>query len=166
LDWNNYQTRKLGSRVPQSRLEAAGSLRTRASIVSGKTIQQKIGLCDSEMLRTMVVDERDMSADFQRRLRLSLIALLMLSACSTADHEAANFKRAQKLRQNALLAARRGDTASALNDIDRVQVLVPLTSRSPGMTPPYMGGPKHRAIAPAAGGITCNNIGINRFSCF
>jgi hypothetical protein len=112
------------------------------------------------------VYERYMSADFQRRLRLSLIVLLMLSACSTADQQAANFKQAQKLRQNALLAARRGDTASALNDIDRVRVLVPLASRSPGMTPPYMDGPRHRTIAPAAGGMTCNNIGINRFSCF
>jgi hypothetical protein len=97
---------------------------------------------------------------------LSLILLLVLSGCSTADHQAANFKQAQKLRQNALLAARHGDTASALDDINRVQVLEPLASRSPGMTPPSMSGPKHRAIAPAAGNTTCNNIGINRFSCF
>jgi hypothetical protein len=118
------------------------------------------------MLRTIAVGDQEMSADFQRRLRLSLILLLLLSGCSTADKEAANFKQAQKLRQSALLAARQGDTASALDDIDRVQVLEPLASRSPGVTAPSMGGPKHRAIAPAAGETTCNNIGINRFSCF
>jgi hypothetical protein len=114
----------------------------------------------------MAVDDQDMSADFQRRLRLGLILLLVLSGCSTADQEAAKFKQSQKLRQNALLAARQGDTASALADINRVQVLEPLVRRSPGMTPPSMNGPKHRAIAPAAGDTTCNNIGINRFSCF
>jgi len=114
----------------------------------------------------MAVGDQDMSADFQRRLRLGLILLLMLSGCSTADKEAANFKQAQKLRQNALLASRHGDTASALDNLDRAQVLEPLASRSPALTPPSMNGPKHRAIAPAAGETTCNNIGINRFSCF
>jgi hypothetical protein len=118
------------------------------------------------MLRTGKVDDRDMSADFQRRLRLGLILFLLLSGCSAADREAANFKQAQKLRKNALLAARQGDTASALDDIDRVQLLEPLVTRSPGLTPPSMSGPEHRAIAPAAGQTTCNNIGINRFSCF
>jgi hypothetical protein len=114
----------------------------------------------------MAVGDRDMSADLQRRLRLSLILLLVLSGCSTVNKEAANFKQAQKLRQNALLAARQGDTASALGDIDRVRVLEPLATGSPAVTPPSMSGPKHRAIAPAAGETTCNNIGINRFSCF
>jgi hypothetical protein len=118
------------------------------------------------MLRTRAVGDRDMSADFQRRLRLGLLLFLILSGCSTADRDAANFKRAQKLRQNALLAARQGDTASALEDIDRVQVLEPLASRSPGLVPPPMSGPEHRTIAPAGGQTTCNNIGINRFSCF
>ncbi len=107
-----------------------------------------------------------MRADFKRRLRLGLIFFLVLSGCSTADQDAANFKRAQKLRQNALLAARQGDTASALDDIDQVQVLEPLASRSPGLIPPAMNRPEHRAIAPASGQTTCNNIGINRFSCF
>jgi hypothetical protein len=113
-----------------------------------------------------------MSADLQDRVRLGLILLLLsgpalLAGCSTADNDAAaKFSQAQKLRQNALLAARQGDTASALNDIDQVQVLEPLTSRSPGLTPPSMSGPEHRAIAPAAGQTTCSNIGINRFSCF
>ena len=107
-----------------------------------------------------------MSADFQRRLRLSLILLLVLSGCSTADKEAANFKQAQKLRQNALLADRQGNTASALDDINQMLVLEPVASRSPGLTPPSMSGPEHRAIAPASGQTTCSNIGINRFSCF
>jgi hypothetical protein len=114
-----------------------------------------------------------MSADLQQRLRLGLTLLFFfagcstaLSGCSSADNDAAKFSKAQKLRQNALFAARQGDTASALNDIDRVQVLEPLTSRSPGLTPPSMSGPEHRAIAPAAGQTTCSNIGINRFSCF
>ena len=110
--------------------------------------------------------DRNMSADPRRRLRLGLILFLILSGCSTADKESANFSKAQKLRQNALLAARAGDTASALDDINRVQVLEPRASRSPGLTPPPLRGPEHRAIAPAAGEITCNNIGINRFSCF
>jgi hypothetical protein len=118
------------------------------------------------MLRIWTVGDREMSADLQRRLRLGLFIFLLLSGCSTADNDAAKFSKAQKLRQNALLAARQGDTASALDDIDRVQVLEPLTSRSPGLTPPSMGGPEHRAIAPAAGQTTCANIGINRFSCF
>ena len=108
----------------------------------------------------------EMSANFLRRLILSLILLLVFSGCSTADKDSANFAKAQKLRQNALLAARQGDTASALDDIDRVQVLEPLTRRSPGLTPPSMNAPEHRAIAPAAGQTTCSNIGINRFSCF
>jgi hypothetical protein len=118
------------------------------------------------MLRKRAVDDRDMSADLQRRLLWGLILLFVLAGCSTADKDAANFKQAQKLRRNALLAARHGDTASALEDIDRVQVLEPLTSRSPGLVPPPLRGPEHRTIAPAAGQTTCNNIGINRFSCF
>jgi hypothetical protein len=125
------------------------------------------------MLRTRAVDSRDMSADLQRLLSCGLILFLFFAACSattgcsTADNDAANFKQAQKLRQNALLAARQGDTASALEDINRVQVLEPLASRSPaGLWPPPLRGPEHRAIAPAAGQTTCNNIGINRFSCF
>ena len=69
----------------------------------------------------------EMSANFLRRLILSLILLLVFSGCSTADKDSANFAKAQKLRQNALLASRQGDTASALDDIDRVQVLEPLT---------------------------------------
>jgi hypothetical protein len=125
------------------------------------------GLRKAEMLPISIVGDRDMSADLQRRLRLGLFVFLLLSGCSTADNDAAaKFSKAQKLRQTALLAARQGDTASALDDIDRVQVLEPLTSRSPGLTPPSMGGPEHRAIAPAAGETTCSNIGINRFSCF
>lgn len=107
-----------------------------------------------------------MSADFKRRLRLGLIVFFLLSGCSTADKDAANFKQAQKLRQNALLAARQGNTARALEDIDRVQVLEPFASRSPGLVPPPLSGPEHRTIAPAGGDTTCNNIGINRFSCF
>jgi len=115
-----------------------------------------------------------MSADLQQRLRLGVTLLFFLAGCSTAisgcssadNDAAARFSKAQKLRQNALLAARQGDTARALNDIDRVQVLEPLASRSPGLTPPSMSGPEHRAIAPASGQTTCSNIGINRFSCF
>ncbi|HVB79517.1 MAG TPA: hypothetical protein VNE82_06130 [Candidatus Binataceae bacterium] len=108
-----------------------------------------------------------MSADFQRRLLLGLMVFLIFSGCSsTADRQAANFKQAQKLRQDALAAARQGDTASALNDINQVQVLEPIVSRSPGLPPPSMSAPEHRAIAPASGQTTCSNIGINRFSCF
>jgi hypothetical protein len=118
------------------------------------------------MLRTRALGERAMSADFHRRLRLGLMLFLVFAGCSTADKDAANFKQAQKLRQDALLAARQGDTGSALEDIDRVQVLEPVTSRSPGLWPPPLRGPEHRAIAPAGGQTTCNNIGINRFACF
>jgi hypothetical protein len=124
------------------------------------------------MLRKRAVDDLNMSADLRRRLRWGLILFLLFAGCSattgcsTADKDAANFKQAQKLRQNALLAARQGNTASALEDIDRVQALEPLTSRSPGLVPPPLRGPEHRTIAPADGQTTCNNIGINRFSCF
>ena len=127
------------------------------------------------MLPICTVGDRDMSADLQQRLRLGVTLLFFLAGCSTAisgcssadNDAAARFSKAQKLRQNALLAARQGDTASALEDINRVQVLEPLASRSPaGLWPPPLRGPEHRAIAPAAGQTTCNNIGINRFSCF
>ena len=119
------------------------------------------------MLGTMAVRDHDLRADFPRRSRWALILLLLLAGCSTADKDAANFKQAQKLRQNALLAARQGDTARALEDIDQAQVLEPLAARSPGLTPPPLSGPEHRPIAPATGQTTtCNNIGINRFYCF
>lgn len=114
-----------------------------------------------------------MSADFQRRVGLGLMLLLVLfgsvafSGCATADKESANFAKAQKLRRNALIADRQGNTASALDDLNRVRVLEPVDLSSPGLIPPPMGGPEHRAIAPASGQTTtCNNIGINRFSCF
>ena len=119
------------------------------------------------MLGTIAVDDRGMRADFLRRSRCVLILLLLLAGCSTTDKDAANFKRAQKLRQNALLAARQGDTARALEDINQAQVLEPLAARSPGLRPPPLSGPEHRPIAPATGQTTtCNNIGINRFYCF
>ena len=108
----------------------------------------------------------DMSADVQRRLRLALILLLLLFGCSTVDKDAANFSKSQKLRKHALMAARQGDTSSALDYIDQVQVLEPRTSRSPALTPPYLSGPEHRTIAPADGPMTCSSIGINRFYCF
>ncbi len=107
-----------------------------------------------------------MSAYLLRRLRLGLVLLFLVSGCSTADKSAADFSKAQALRKDALIAAAQGNTASALDYIDQVEILEPRTSRSPGLTPPSMRGPEHRAIAPAAGPITCNNIGINRFSCF
>lgn len=119
------------------------------------------------MLSVWAVGDREMTADLSQRLRLGLILILFVSGCSSADNDAAaRFLKAQKLRQSALLAARQGDTATALNDIDQVQVLEPLTSRAPGLTPLPMSAPEHRAIAPASGQTTCANIGINRFSCF
>jgi hypothetical protein len=129
-------------------------------------IREIIGLKAAGVLPTIAVDDRVMSALLQRRLLWGLILFFFLAGCSTADHDAANFRQAQKLRQNALLAAQQGDTASALEDIDRVQVLEPLSSRSSGSWPPPLRAPEHRTIAPAAGQTTCNNIGINRFSCF
>jgi hypothetical protein len=127
---------------------------------------RKVGLGGFGMLRTMAESDREMGADFQRRVRLGLILVLLIGGCSTADRDAANFKQSQKLRKNALAAARQGDTASALDDINRVQVLEPPVSRSPGLPPPQLNGPEHRTIAPASGDTTCSNIGINRFSCF
>lgn len=109
------------------------------------------------------------SVDPQRHLRLGLVLVLVLVACgcSVADKENANFSKAQKLRKDALVAARQGDTASALEDIDQVQVLEPRTSRSPGLTPPPLSVPEDLPIAPAGGySVTCYNIGTNRFSCF
>jgi hypothetical protein len=112
--------------------------------------------------------DREMSADRQRRTRLGLILILLLIVfgCSSADKEAANFSKSQKLRKDALMAARQGDTQDALDDIDQVQLLEPVTSQSPALRPPYLRGPEHRAIAPAGGPMTCSNIGINRFYCF
>jgi hypothetical protein len=121
------------------------------------------------MLGTRTAGRWSMSADSQRQLRLGLVLVLILVACgcSAADKENANFLRAQKLRKDALVAARQGDTASALEYIDQVQVLEPRTSRSPGLTPPPLRVPEDLPIAPADGySVTCYNIGINRFSCF
>jgi hypothetical protein len=64
------------------------------------------------------------------------------------------------------MAARQGDTQDALDYIDQVQVLEPVPSQLPGLRPPYLRGPEHRAIAPAGGPMTCTSIGINRFYCF
>jgi hypothetical protein len=126
-------------------------------------------LAEARMPGTRTAGRWSISVDPQRHLRLGLVLVLVLVACgcSAADKENANFSRAQKLRQDALVAARQGDTASALEDIDQVQVLEPLTSRSPGLTPPPLSVPEDLPIAPADGySVTCYNIGINRFSCF
>ncbi len=96
---------------------------------------------------------------------LALALLLLCAGCSTVDRDTANFRQSQKLRQQALKADSQGDTASALQDLDRVQVLEPLADRTTGM-PARLDHPEHRAIAPASGSTTCNNIGINRFFCF
>jgi hypothetical protein len=119
------------------------------------------------MLGTRTAGKWRMSVDFQRHLRLGLVLILLVCGCSAADKETANFSKAQQLRTDALVAARQGDTASALEYIDQVQMLEPRTSRSPGLTPPPLRGPEHLPIAPADGySVTCYNIGINRFSCF
>jgi hypothetical protein len=119
------------------------------------------------MIGTRTAGKWSMSVDFQPHLRLGLILILLVCGCSAADKETANFSKAQQLRTKALVAARQGDTASALEYVDQVQVLEPRTSRSPGLTPPPLRGPEHLPIAPADGySVTCYNIGINRFSCF
>jgi hypothetical protein len=126
-------------------------------------------LAEARMLGTRTAGRWSMSVDPQRHLRLGLVLVLILvaCACSAADKENANFSRAQKLRKDASVAARQGDTASALEDIDQVQMLEPRTSRSPGLTPPPLSVPEDFPIAPAGGySVTCYNIGINRFSCF
>lgn len=126
-------------------------------------------LAEARMLGTRTAGRWSMSVDPQRHLRLGLVLVLVLVACgcSVADKENANFSKAQKLRKDALIAARQGDTASALEDIDQVQMLEPRTSRSPGLTPPPLSVPEDLPIAPAGGySVTCYNIGINRFSCF
>jgi len=113
------------------------------------------------------VDDRDVRSNLLRYPPWVLMLFLLLAGCATADRDAANFKQAQKLRQNALLAARQGDTATALEDINQAQILEPLATRSPGLRPPPLSGPEHRPIAPAGGQTTtCNNVGINRFYCF
>ena len=113
------------------------------------------------------MNDRDMRANFLRCPPWVLLLFLLLAGCATADKDAANFKQAQKLRQNALAAARQGDTATALEDINQAQILEPLTTRSSGLRPPPLSGSEHRPIAPAGGQTTtCNNVGINRFYCF
>ena len=97
--------------------------------------------------------------------RLAVAMLLLYAGCSTVDRDAANFRQSQKLRQQALKADSQGDTASALQDLDQVQVLEPLADRTTSL-PARLDHPEHRAIAPASGSTTCNNIGINRFFCF
>ena len=126
-------------------------------------------LAEARMLGTRTAGRWSITADPQRHLRLGLVLVLILVACgcSAADKENANFSKAQKLRKDAPVAARQGDTASALEDIDQVQALEPRTSRSPGLTPPPLSAPEDLAIAPADGySVTCYYIGINRYSCF
>ena len=95
----------------------------------------------------------------------ALAMLLLCAGCSTVDRDAANFRQSQKLRQQALKADSQGDTATALQNLNQVQVLEPLADRTTGV-PARLDHPEHRAIAPASGSTTCNNIGINRFFCF
>ena len=83
------------------------------------------------MLGTRTAGKWSMSVDFQRHLRLGLVLILLVCGCSAADKETANFSKAQQLRTDSLVAARQGDTASALEYIDQVQMLEPRTSRSP-----------------------------------
>ena len=97
---------------------------------------------------------------------LSLLMLLLLAGCSTANRTTASFVKSQQLRHHALLAASRGDTAQALNDIDQVRVLEPTPAGTIGQTPPYLRHPEHTGISPGWGEYTCNNVGINQFYCF
>lgn len=90
----------------------------------------------------------------------------LLGGCATADHSNKSFAQSQQLRHAALLAATRGDTAQALNDLDKVRVLEPAPAGTPGGTPPYLRHPEHAGISPGWGEYTCNNIGINQFYCF
>jgi hypothetical protein len=72
-------------------------------------------LAEASMLGTRTAGRWSMSVDPLPHLRLGLVLVLILvaCACSAADKENANFSKAQKLRKDALVAARQGDTAGA-----------------------------------------------------
>jgi hypothetical protein len=125
-----------------------------------------------------------MRANSGKGLGIAIILLLTLAGCSTAGAPAGgsrpmfasadfrtaqqyvDFTTAQQYRKEALQAEQHGDSESALLDMEKAQALetrVNQVAVTPPMTALQL---EHRAIAPAGGSTTCNNIGINRFFCF
>ncbi len=112
-----------------------------------------------------------MATRFRARPAVLLLLLAALSGCaeSAAARAAAarrNFAAAQQYRKEALYADRRGDSAQAVLYLQEAQMREPLGEQAelPPSTTVLL--PQHLAIAPAGGAVTCNSIGINRFSCF
>lgn len=103
-------------------------------------------------------------------LTLGLLAIALGGCGESAAVRAAdtteNFFTAQQYRQQALYANQHGDNTAAVQYLQMAQMKAPVgleTSPPPRST---LLMPQHLAIAPAGGQVTCNNIGINRFSCF
>lgn len=112
-----------------------------------------------------------MPASVLARPMILLVLLAALGGCGeTAAARAGaakrNFDLAQQYRKQALVANQRGDSARAMIYLQQAQMHAPRAEQA--LLPPSttMLLPQHRAIAPAAGSVTCHTIGINRFSCF
>jgi hypothetical protein len=95
----------------------------------------------------------------------------MSAGCSTgaaarAADATENFFTAQQYRQQALYANEHHDNAAAVRYLQMAQMIEPLGKEA--LPPPTstLLLPQHLPIAPAGGELTCNNIGINRFTCF
>lgn len=101
---------------------------------------------------------------------LLLFAMLFCGCSEAAAARAAaarrNFVAAQQYRKQALYANQHGDAADAVLYLQEAQMREPLGEQAalPPSTTVLL--PQHRAMAPASGTVTCNSIGINRFSCF
>jgi hypothetical protein len=112
-----------------------------------------------------------MSTSFRPRPEILLLLFAVLCGCSdTAAARAAaarkNFVIAQQYRKQALYADEHGDSAHAVLYLQKAQMHEPLGEQAALPPSSTLLLPQHRAMAPAGGPVTCNSIGINRFSCF
>ncbi len=122
-----------------------------------------------------------MTANLDKRSAVALMLLLLLAGCSagaggshspfvSADFTTAqqylDFTTAQQYRKDALKAQQRGDSEDALLYMQKAQTLETRANPVLVTQPRTDFQLEHRAIAPAGGSMTCNNTGINRFSCF
>ncbi len=113
-----------------------------------------------------------MHTTFRVRPEILLLLLAALGGCADAAAARAaaaarrNFALAQQYRKQALSASQSGDSTHAVLYLQHAQMHEPPGEQASLPPSTTMLLPQHRAIAPAGGPVTCNTIGINRFSCF